>query len=58
MPSIDDYDEETVAKAYYVSEQIYRYGLRPVGYMRSAHRYAETNGARIVAKHIEKRLKD
>jgi len=58
MPSIDDYDEDTVAKAYHVAEQIYRYGLRPVGYMDSAHGYAERNAARIVAQKIEQRLKD
>jgi hypothetical protein len=51
------YPKEDVAKAFWLQEKIYREGLVPVGFMKVARQYAETEAVKTYAKHIRQELR-
>lgn len=59
MKSVDlsEYDDEVIAKAFWLQEHIRKNGLDGIHYMRQAERVAEEGGPLIVAHEIGKELK-
>ena len=55
--NLDHYDQETIAKAKYVRDQIFERGLRPVRFMRSAKRFAEKDGPKLIAHEVRREFR-
>lgn len=54
---LDDYDDEVIAKAFWLQEHIRRYGIDGIHFSRRAKHVAEVQGPKIVADEIDKELK-
>ena len=55
--NLSDYDEDVIAKAFWLQEHIRRTGLDGVNYSQVGEGIAETQGDDIVAQEISKELK-
>lgn len=54
--NLDHYDQETIAKAKFVRDQIFERGIRPVNFMRAAKVYAEQRGPGVIARGIRRQF--
>lgn len=54
---LSQYDDETVAKAFWLQEHIRRYGIDGIHFTKRAKRVAEVQGPKIVAHEISQELK-
>lgn len=54
---LGSYDDETIAKAFWLQEHIRRYGIDGIHFSRRARRVAEVSGPKIIANEIDKELK-
>lgn len=55
--NLDEYDDEVVAKAFWLQEHIRRYGIQGIYFSETAVGVAEREGPDIIADHIDRQLK-
>ena len=54
---LESYDNDTIAKAFWLQEKIRRDGTPAVKYMATARKLVVARGSNVVAKHVNASLK-